>query len=198
MAAPKLNRVGRRFLIEQVIAGLSNNEIRIKLEDAGHAHDITDQTFTHYRNCDEVKAAIAGRDAEAIQSGHALRAVRIKSLVRSAKRFEQLLAEGVDDQSFRPMKKRELAVIHKEYRETLAEIGALVDPKKPVPLELTGKNGEPVKFDVQPLTDEQRLARLASLLDKARARRDRPAHSGSGAADVPGLPEGDDPGEVDG
>jgi hypothetical protein len=46
--------------------------------------------------------------------------------------------------------------------------------KVPDPIELTGKNGGPVEVSEISLTDEQRAARAAALLDRARARRARP------------------------
>lgn len=39
--------------------------------------------------------------------------------------------------------------------------------------ELTGKDGEAIEIDDITLTDEQRAERLAAILDRARARRDR-------------------------
>lgn len=153
MAAPKLNADARRLVIERIIAGYTNNEIRQALSDAGYPFNIADQAFSHYRAHGDVKDAIARKDEEAVQSGYAQRSERILKLALSAKRFETMLAVEPGDTKFSPSKPIITALVHKEYRETLKDIGALVDPAK-----------------VQPLTLNATIEVIASAADSADAR----------------------------
>lgn len=119
------------MIIERVIAGDSNSEIRKKLMDAGHPADMTDQAFTVYRSNKEVVAAIERKDTEAIQSGYAQRSERILKLARTAKRLEKKLAADNETNEFTIQDEYRLGAVLKEYRDTLHAIGQLVDPKKP-------------------------------------------------------------------
>lgn len=143
MAATKLNGAGRLVVIERVIAGDTNNEIRKRLRDAGYldgGDSITDATLTGYRKSKDVKAAIERKYEEAVQSGYSQRSERILRLAKSARRFEARLADGPDDAQFAIEDNDELVKVHKGYLDTLAAIGELVDPKKPQPL--VGPDGE--------------------------------------------------------
>lgn len=51
--------------------------------------------------------------------------------------------------------------------QTLARIRGMITSKA----EITGKDGKPIQFEDVSLTDEQRAARIAALLDNARARK---------------------------
>ena len=144
MASPKLNADGRRFVIERIIAGDTNNEIRHSLKDAGHPFDLIDQAFSHYRRDKSVQEAIERKDSEAIQSGYAQRSERILKLALSAKRFEKRLALSPQDSQFATSKPFDLVAVHKEYRETIKDITDLVDPVKSQRVELTGKEGAPL------------------------------------------------------
>lgn len=140
MAARKSNDAGRLIILEAIIAGLTNSEIRKKLQDAGHPADLTDQTFTGYRKDKRVKEAIERKEAEAIQSGFAQRSERILKLARNAKRLERLLSDDPEAAAFsEKLSPYELVAVNKEYRETLGDIGALVDPKKPQPIQVDGQ-----------------------------------------------------------
>lgn len=130
MASPKLNTAARRVIEERIIAGDTNSEIRKKLHDAGHPSNLSDPAFTTYRQSERVKEALARKDEEAIQSGYAQRSERILKLAKSAKRFERRLAIDNETEQFASGKPFELVALHKEYRETIKEIGVLVDPAK--------------------------------------------------------------------
>lgn len=141
MAAPKLNQEAKRLVIQRVIAGDTNNEIRAVLKDAGYPHDLADQAFSPYRQSPEVREAIERKDSEAMQSGYAQRSERILKLAKSAKRLERRLTLNVEDATFVPSKPFELVAVHKEYRETLKDISDLVDPVKSHRVEVMGKDG---------------------------------------------------------
>lgn len=137
MAKITLNPDARRIVTERIIAGDTNNEIRRVLDDAGHPSDVTDQAISHYRGSEAVKEAIARKDSEAVQSGYAQRSERILKLARSAKRFERKLSAAADAQDFQELSAFDLAAIHREYRETLRDIGALVEPRKAAAVTVT-------------------------------------------------------------
>lgn len=132
-SGPKLNADARRLITEWVIAGFSNSEIRSKLRDAGYNEAVTDQAFTTYRQSDKVKEAIARKDEEAVQCGLSQRSERILRLARHAKRYERRLAMDNETLDFAPGKPFDLCMLSKEYRETLRDLGNLVDPKDTAP-----------------------------------------------------------------
>jgi hypothetical protein len=175
MASRKLNRAAQQLVRSRIIAGDTNQQIRQALKDAGHPRDITDQAFSPYRSSEEVLAAIRRRDEEAIQTGLSQRSERILRLAASAKRFERLLVDPSSAESFqRGVEKRGLVGMHKEYRETLKDLGALVDPIKP---------STHLNIDWENLSDEQidRLARGVPLELVLAAS----SPSGAGAAKAP-------------
>lgn len=143
MAANKLSPDARRKVIERIIAGDANSEIRRVLADAGHipAADekcLADASISHYRSSETVKEAIFRKDGEAVQSGYAQRSERILKLARSARRFERQLTQEADAQDFADgLAPFALTLLHREYRETLRDIGALVEPKKTAAITVT-------------------------------------------------------------
>lgn len=121
MAANKLSKAARDLAVQRVIAGDTNAEIRARLHDAGYPSDLTDQALSHYRDSQAVKDALERKTSEAMQSGYAQRGERVQKLAAAAKRLEKLI-EAEDH------KPGTLAMLNKEYRETLRALGDLVDP----------------------------------------------------------------------
>jgi len=140
VAESKLEPDAQRLVVERVIAGDTNNEIRRRLQDAGYPYDLTDPAFSYYRQAEEVKEAIARKDAEAVQSGYAQRSERILKLAKSAKRFERRLAENNEADEFVPGSVGELVALHREYVNTLDALGKLVDPNKPQAIDVRNVN----------------------------------------------------------
>ena len=130
---PKLNADGRRLVVEWVIAGFTNSEIRNKLQDAGYDGGLSDNALGVYRQSEKVKEAISRKDMEAVQCGLSQRSERILRLARHAKRFERRLAMDNETLDFAPGNPLTLCGLSKEYRETLRDLGNLVDPKDTAP-----------------------------------------------------------------
>lgn len=147
MSANKLNKAGKRLVVSRIIAGDTNNEIRLALKDAGYPFDLVDSSFAEYRQNPEVKEAMDRKDSEALQSGYAQRSERILKLARSAKRLERLLAVNPEDPAFTPSKPLPLVMVHREYRDTLKDISDLVDPVKSQRVEVTGKDGNALTIE---------------------------------------------------
>jgi hypothetical protein len=94
---------------------------------------------------------------------------RRQSLVKQLARRDHMYAKAMNAGDVRTA----LAVAQDE-----AKLRNLYPPKR---TELTGKGGGPLRYDHVP-TDAERLAALAALLDRARARRDGPAADGAAPA----------------
>ena len=144
MAANKLTRDAKALVIERLVSGDSNSAVRAALHAAGYPCDLTDQTFTVYRQSAEVKAAVARKDSEAAQVGYARRSERILCLSRSAQRLMRRLGASPDAPDFLPGPVDDLVRLHREFRETLRDISDLVDPRRPVAV--TGAGGGPVQI----------------------------------------------------
>jgi hypothetical protein len=145
MAAPKLSRNYRDTIIERIIAGDTNSQIRKELEKVGFKGSLVDSAFTPYRSLPEVLEAITRKEEQAIQSGLAQKSERILKLAQLAKALElELFAE--DGRRLRDMEKLDKVRLGREYRAALADIGGLVDPRKAITLQ---------HVDMEGLSDEQ-------------------------------------------
>lgn len=185
MAARRLNKAAGNLVRARIIAGDTNNEIREALNNAGYPSDIADQTIGHYRASEEVLDAIRRRDEEAIQTGLSQRSERVLRLAASAKRFERMLVDDGGKEFARGIKG--LAALHREYRETLKDIGALVDPMRLTPM---------LNIDLESLDDEQikRLSRGVPL-ELVLA---TPSKSRGGAEESSSAEAGPDAGQAEG
>jgi len=145
MAARKLSSEAKRLVTERIITGDTNNDIRSALCAAGHPCDLVDQSFTSYRQSKDVRQAVERRDTEAAQVGYARRSERILCLSKSAQRLMRRLEASPDAPDFLPgTNLSDLLALHREFRETLRDIGDLVDPRRPVAV--TGAGGGPVQI----------------------------------------------------
>src|SRR5256885_1892051 len=82
-------------------------------------------------------------------------------------------------------KKKRPGVSKAEVLRDEAELRGLYPPKR---TELTGKGGGPLQYEHVP-TDDERVAGITALLDRARARRDGPAADGAAPAVATGRAE---------
>jgi hypothetical protein len=134
MAARKLSQAAQRLVVERVIAGDTNNQIRQELKKAGYAHDLVDQTLSHYRGLPQVLEAITRKEEQAIQSGLSQKSERLLKLAALAKALEgELFAD--DGRKLKEMDKLDKVRLAREFRATLEDIGALIDPRKPITLQ---------------------------------------------------------------
>ena len=144
MAANKLTREAKALVIERLVSGDSNSAVRAALHAAGYPCDLADQTFTVYRQGEEVRQAVERRDTEAAQVGYSRRSERLLCLSQSAKRLMRRLEDSPDAPDFLPGAVDDLVRLHREFRETLRDISDLVDPRRPVAV--TGAGGGPVQI----------------------------------------------------
>jgi hypothetical protein len=134
MARNKLSQAAQRLVVERITAGDTNNQIRQELKKASFPHDLSDPSISHYRALPEVLEAITRKEEQAIQSGLSQKSERLLKLAALAKAIEgELFAD--DGRRFKDMEKLDKVRLAREYRAALDDIGALVDPRKPITLQ---------------------------------------------------------------
>jgi hypothetical protein len=155
MAAPKLKKEAQLLIIERIVAGDTNHEIRAKLREKGFP-EIVDASIGHYRGMDAVKAGIALRFAEACQSGFGSVATRVKSLTADIRRIDNRLAPA-GEIGFRSTDDHSVAALLRAKRDHFNELGKLVD-KQTLHVEHTGADGAPIEVALSPsqLAEEAR------------------------------------------
>lgn len=127
MAARYLDMAGVKLVMERIVAGDGNAEIRRKLEARGH-RPISANALSKYRQRSTVKRAIEKRDAAACQVGYAQFGARVSLLARHAEAIEARLYDR--DGAMVPGKAQDMAPLCRELRDTLRDLSALLDRAK--------------------------------------------------------------------
>lgn len=147
MAARKLSQAARRLVVERIIAGDTNNQVRHELKEKGYPSDLGDPTLSQYRALPIVLEAITRKEEQAVQSGLSQKSERLLKLAQAAKALESEIFE--QGQGGRKLTRRDVldqVRLLREWRGFLADIGDLVDPRKAITLQ---------HVDMEALTDEQ-------------------------------------------
>jgi hypothetical protein len=184
----RLRKEQKEAVLRWIVEGLKSDEINDHAAEFIPPFNISTRMVTYYRKTREADIAvlIAAGEQNAMSAGLAVVAVRVKRLKQLAGLMEKDLfggflwledvkgvgagsaAEVVDFEKFN-------AAEVKEYRGLLDDIARELG-HRPRLSEITGKDGGPIETkDVDGVTDEERVARITTLLDDARARRDRQA-----------------------
>ena len=76
----KLLPPARQLVIDRIVSGESDAQIRDSLDRAGYPSDLSRQALAYYRALPEVEAAVTQIELEAAQSGMGMRSRRIQTL----------------------------------------------------------------------------------------------------------------------
>ena len=147
MAARKLSQAARRLVVERVIAGDTNSQVRHELKQAGYPSDLSDPTLSQYRALPEVAEAITRKEEQAIQSGLSQKSERLLKLAQAAKALEaEIFDQGASGRRLTRREVLDQVRLLREWRGFLSDIGGLVDPRKAITLQ---------HVDMENLSDEQ-------------------------------------------
>lgn len=132
----KLTDLGVLRIKQMIVSGYDNAQIVNRLIEEGHVLSYTEAAVSYWRKRPDVIALLGRRDTEALQSGLAAKERRVKELAEMAQLLKEDLTE-IDPLTGRlriksgpNVNRLAQGTLVREFRETIKDIGDLVDDKK--------------------------------------------------------------------
>jgi len=174
----KLTDLGEQRIKELIVSGHTNRDIvKILIED-GHVLSYTERAVSYWRKRPDVLTMLGRRDTEALQSGLAAKERRVKELAEMAQLLKSELTEtdqltgALRIKNGPGVNKIAQASLVREFRETLSDIGNLVDEKKGPEVQINAQvtqnniNLKRVGIEVnEGMSLAERLKQAASIID---------------------------------